>query len=130
MTAGLKLLAVLTLLLISACVSTGTKAITDAGFVSQIEVGKSTQTDVAAVKHYRELMDRHKPKPPTVTVDEYQPVEYGFTSLEGYLAARLVVEVLPSGRRWVGITHPDDLDDARLALADHLPGPTQEATAP
>ena len=52
MTAGLKLLTVLTLLLISACVSTGTKAITDAGCVSQIEVGKSTQADVAALLGY------------------------------------------------------------------------------
>jgi outer membrane protein assembly factor BamE (lipoprotein component of BamABCDE complex) len=49
MTAGLKLLTLSILLLISACVSTGTKAITDAGCVSQIEVGKSTQADVAAL---------------------------------------------------------------------------------
>jgi outer membrane protein assembly factor BamE (lipoprotein component of BamABCDE complex) len=49
MTAGLKLLTLLTLLLISACVSAGTRAITDAGCVSQIEVGKSTQADVAAL---------------------------------------------------------------------------------
>ena len=52
MTAGLKLLTVLTLLVVSACVSTGTKAITDAGCVSQIEVGKSTQADVAALLGY------------------------------------------------------------------------------
>ena len=52
MTAGLKLLTVLTLLVVSACVSTGTKAITDAGSVSQIEVGKSTQADVAALLGY------------------------------------------------------------------------------
>ena len=52
MTAGLKLLAALTILLVSACVSTGTKAITDAGCVSQIEVGKSTQADVAALLGY------------------------------------------------------------------------------
>ena len=52
MTAGLKLLTVLTLLLVSACVSAGTKAITDAGVVSQIEVGKSTQADVAALLGY------------------------------------------------------------------------------
>ena len=52
MTAGLKLLTVLTLLVISACVSAGTKAITDAGCVSQIEVGKSTQADVAALLGY------------------------------------------------------------------------------
>ena len=52
MTAGLKLLTVSVLLLVSACVSTGTKAITDAGCVSQIEVGKSTQADVAALLGY------------------------------------------------------------------------------
>ena len=52
MTAGLKLLTVLTLLVVSACVSAGTKAITDAGVVSQIEVGKSTQADVAALLGY------------------------------------------------------------------------------
>jgi len=52
MTTGLKLLAVLTLLVISACVSAGTQVITDAGCVSQIEVGKSTQADVAALLGY------------------------------------------------------------------------------
>jgi len=52
MTAGLKLLTVSVLLVISACVSAGTKAITHAGVVSQIEVGKSTQSDVAALLGY------------------------------------------------------------------------------
>ena len=52
MTAGLKLLTVLTLLVVSACVSAGTKAITDAGVVSQIEVGKSTRADVTALLGY------------------------------------------------------------------------------
>lgn len=52
MTAGLKLLTVSVLLVVSACVSAGTKAINDAGCVSQIEVGKSTQADVAALLGY------------------------------------------------------------------------------
>jgi outer membrane protein assembly factor BamE (lipoprotein component of BamABCDE complex) len=52
MTAGLKLLTVSVLLVVSACVSVGTKAITDAGCVSQIEVGKSTQADVTALLGY------------------------------------------------------------------------------
>ena len=52
MTTGLKLLTVSVLLVVSACVSAGTKAITDAGVVSQIEVGKSTQADVAALLGY------------------------------------------------------------------------------
>ncbi|MGO8761677.1 MAG: outer membrane protein assembly factor BamE [Desulfobaccales bacterium] len=52
MTAWLKLLTISVLLMISACVSAGTKAITDAGVVSQIEVGKSTQADVTALLGY------------------------------------------------------------------------------
>ncbi len=45
----LKLLTVSVLLTTSACVSAGTKAITDASVVSKIEVGKSTQADVMAL---------------------------------------------------------------------------------
>lgn len=52
MTAGLKLLTLSVLLVVSACVSAGTQAITDAGCVSQIEVGKSTQADVTALLGY------------------------------------------------------------------------------
>ena len=49
MTAWLKLLTIFLLLVTSACVSAGTQAITDAGIVSMIEVGKSTQADVTAL---------------------------------------------------------------------------------
>jgi outer membrane protein assembly factor BamE (lipoprotein component of BamABCDE complex) len=52
MTMWLKLLTVSLLLVISACVSAGTKAITDADIVSRIEVGKSTQADVTALLGY------------------------------------------------------------------------------
>ena len=52
MTARLRLLTVSILLVISACVSVGPKAITDAGVVSQIEVGKSTRADVTALLGY------------------------------------------------------------------------------
>ena len=38
--------------MISACVSAGPQAITDAGVVSQIEVGKSTRADVTALLGY------------------------------------------------------------------------------
>jgi outer membrane protein assembly factor BamE (lipoprotein component of BamABCDE complex) len=47
-----KILTIALLLLISACVSAGTVAIRDAGVLSQIEVGKSTQADVAALLGY------------------------------------------------------------------------------
>jgi outer membrane protein assembly factor BamE (lipoprotein component of BamABCDE complex) len=52
MTRWFKLLTVFLFLMISACVSAGTKAITDAGVVSMIEVGKSTQADVTALLGY------------------------------------------------------------------------------
>ena len=52
MTAWLKLLTLSVLLVTSACVSAGTKAITDAGVVSRIEAGKSTQADVTALLGY------------------------------------------------------------------------------
>ena len=52
MTAWLKLLTLSMLLGLSACVSVGNKAITDAGVVSQIEVGKSTRADVTALLGY------------------------------------------------------------------------------
>jgi outer membrane protein assembly factor BamE (lipoprotein component of BamABCDE complex) len=52
MTLWLKLLTLSVLLMLSACVSAGTKAITDAGVVSQIEVGKSTQADITTLLGY------------------------------------------------------------------------------
>ena len=52
MTTWLKLVTVSVLLVTSACVSAGTKAITDAGVLPQIEVGKSTQADVTALLGY------------------------------------------------------------------------------
>jgi outer membrane protein assembly factor BamE (lipoprotein component of BamABCDE complex) len=52
MTAWLKFLTISVLLVISACVSAGTKAITDAGVVSRIEVGTSTRADVTALLGY------------------------------------------------------------------------------
>jgi outer membrane protein assembly factor BamE (lipoprotein component of BamABCDE complex) len=52
MTARLKLIPVALLLAISACVSAGTQAITDAGVISRIKVGHSTQAEVAALLGY------------------------------------------------------------------------------
>ncbi|MGA9755847.1 MAG: outer membrane protein assembly factor BamE [Desulfobaccales bacterium] len=52
MHAWLKLLTVFLLLVTGACLSAGTKAITDADVVSKIEVGKSTRADVTALLGY------------------------------------------------------------------------------
>jgi hypothetical protein len=54
-----------------------------------------TRDDLPALALYRKLMDRYDPKPPADLVSEsYQNVRYSFVSLEGFLDARLVVEVL------------------------------------
>ena len=52
-------------------------------------------TSIAAVKEYRELMQRYDPKPPADLVSEsYTPFPYSFVSLEGFLNAKLLVEIL------------------------------------
>jgi outer membrane protein assembly factor BamE (lipoprotein component of BamABCDE complex) len=52
MIAWFKCLAVMSLLTLSGCVSAGTCTIKDAGVVGQIEVGKSSKGDVAALLGY------------------------------------------------------------------------------
>jgi ABC-type branched-subunit amino acid transport system substrate-binding protein len=48
-----------------------------------------------AVREYRALMDRYRPMPPPELLDEpYDPPTYSFISLEGYLNARLLIEIL------------------------------------
>ena len=54
-----------------------------------------SDTSLPAVREYRELMDRFRPMPPRDLLDEdYTPPRYSFISLEGYLNARLMVEIL------------------------------------
>jgi ABC-type branched-subunit amino acid transport system substrate-binding protein len=53
------------------------------------------QTSLPAVRLYRELMKKHNPVTPDGLADpDYKPLPYSFVSLEGFLGARLVVEVL------------------------------------
>jgi ABC-type branched-subunit amino acid transport system substrate-binding protein len=63
-----------------------------------------SDTSLSAVQQYRALMDRYQPMPPRALLDEdYTPPRYSFISFEGYLNARLLVEVLqrmgPDARR-------------------------------
>jgi ABC-type branched-subunit amino acid transport system substrate-binding protein len=52
-------------------------------------------TSLPAVREYRELMDRVDPEPPPrVAEADYQPLHYSFVSFEGFLNAKLLVEVL------------------------------------
>jgi ABC-type branched-subunit amino acid transport system substrate-binding protein len=54
-----------------------------------------SETSLPAVREYRTLMDRYRPEPPRELLDEaYVPPQYSFISLEGYLNARLLVEIL------------------------------------
>ena len=50
-----------------------------------------------AVQEYRALMDKHKPQPPAALLspdEEYSPFPYSFVSLEGFLNAKLMTEIL------------------------------------
>lgn len=52
-------------------------------------------TSLSAVRLYRELMDRYNPMPPQELMEQaYKPLRYSFVSLEGFLNAKLMVEVL------------------------------------
>ena len=51
--------------------------------------------EIPAVREYRELIDAHNPQPPADLVEaDYKPLPYSFVSLEGFLNAKLLVEVL------------------------------------
>lgn len=50
---------------------------------------------VPAVKEYREVMDKYNPMPPADLVEaDYKPLQYSFVSLEGFLNAKMLVEIL------------------------------------
>ncbi len=52
-------------------------------------------TSIPAVREYRELMARHDPKVPGELVREpYSPFPQSFVSLEGFLDAKLMTEIL------------------------------------
>jgi ABC-type branched-subunit amino acid transport system substrate-binding protein len=48
-----------------------------------------------AVREYREMMERYRPMPPPELIERgYRPLPHSFISLEGFLNAKLLVEVL------------------------------------
>ena len=58
---------------------------------------------IPAVQDYRELMKQHDPQPPAELLEEaYTPFAHSFVSLEGFLNAKLMVEILSRPRR-----HPE-----------------------
>jgi ABC-type branched-subunit amino acid transport system substrate-binding protein len=65
------------------------------GLINSQVVPCPTQTDLPAVKLYQEMMKKHRPQTPAGLADtDYEPLPSSFTSLEGFLAARMVVTVL------------------------------------
>ncbi|MCI0527248.1 MAG: ABC transporter substrate-binding protein, partial [Nitrospira sp.] len=52
-------------------------------------------TSLPAVREYRKLIDSYNPMPPEELIEaEYQPLKYSFVSFEGFLNAKLLVEIL------------------------------------
>jgi len=52
-------------------------------------------TSIPGVREYRELMQQYDPEPPAdLVTEEYTPFKHSFVSLEGFLDAKLMAEVL------------------------------------
>ena len=65
------------------------------GILSSQVVPSYEDYSLPAVWEYRKLMDAYgDAMPPDMEITDYQPLRYSFISLEGYLNARLVVEML------------------------------------
>ena len=70
-----------------------------------------------AVQEYRRLMDEHNPKPPAELVTEaYSPFPHSFVSLEGFVNAKLMVEIL---RRMGDSPAREKLEQAVFTIRDY-----------
>ena len=73
-------------------------------------------TSIPAVRQYRELMDRYDPQPPShLLKEDYTPFSYSFVSLEGFLNAKLMVEIL---RRLGDQPDRNKLEDAIFTISN------------
>lgn len=70
-------------------------------------------TELAAVREYRSLMDQYHPMPPRELIGnhDYPAAGYSFDSIEGFLNAKLLVEVLKRMNR-----SSDDLIEQRAQI--------------
>ena len=72
---------------------------------------------IAAVRQYHDLMRRYNPEVPTELVREpYTPFPHSFVSLEGFLDAKLMVEIL---RRLGDAPSRDNLSSAVFSIKDY-----------
>jgi branched-chain amino acid transport system substrate-binding protein len=61
---------------------------------SQVVPSYSLQ-DLPAVREYREYMEKYRPMPPAALMEKgYEPVSFSYVSFEGFLNAKLLVEIL------------------------------------
>ncbi|WP_428099177.1 ABC transporter substrate-binding protein [Candidatus Rariloculus sp.] len=73
-------------------------------------------TSISAVREYRNFMERYDPQVPDELVNEpYTPFDHSFVSLEGFLDAKLMVEIL---RRLGDEPSRSDLERAVLTLRE------------
>ena len=73
-------------------------------------------TSIPAVQEYRDLMTRYAPQPPAELLkDPYTPFDHSFVSLEGFLNAKLLVEIL---HRLGAEPQRNQLEDAVFSVAD------------
>ena len=74
------------------------------------------ETSTPAVQEYREMMQQYAPQPPEELVTEdYTPFSQSFVSLEGFLNAKLMVEIL---RRLGDNPQRSQLEDAVFSVRD------------
>ena len=73
-------------------------------------------TSIPAVQEYRDFMQRYAPAVPAgLVTEDYAPFDHSFVSLEGFLDAKLMVEIL---RRLGDEPSRNDLERAVLTLRD------------
>src|SRR5207244_2722846 len=57
-------------------------------------VPNPSRVELPGIRLYRDLMDKHHPAPPEEADKDYEPLPYSYVSLEGFLNARLLTQVL------------------------------------
>ena len=93
----------------------------DSGRYSELLVNSQVvpsyeDTSIPAVRQYRDLMQRYNPQPPPELLKEaYTPFSHSFVSLEGFLDAKLMVEIL---RRLGDNPGRDKLENAVFSVKD------------
>ena len=74
-------------------------------------------TSIPAVREYRDFMQRYRPRvPQDLVTEEYTPFEHSFVSLEGFLDAKMMVEIL---QRLGDQPKREDLEPAIFTVRDY-----------